>query len=119
MTITWHDVLAALIGAGFTLLGMWGAAVADRIRYRRLEREATKRDDTGAKRKSARRTASARQPRSSGRATHVHDEVAAWLESMGIEPELAAAAAARARTANPGGTFETKVAAALKHCQEN
>ena len=41
MMITYQEVLAFVAGVGFTILGVWSAAVADRIRFRRLEHQQT------------------------------------------------------------------------------
>lgn len=117
MTITWQYVLAALIGGGFTILGVWSAAVADRIRYRKLERRAEERQAAPAPRRARRQTARRPAPASPRAKTAPEDDVQAWLESMGVTPELAARAAARARAGTPTAPFEALVRAALTYTE--
>ena len=117
MMITYQEVLAFVAGVGFTVLGVWSAAVADRIRGR----------DRGPSREVASREPSSPTPprmpqrRASHRATKPRasspsssDDVAAWLEGLGWTRPEARAAARHAAVALPNGTTEERIALAMR-----
>lgn len=132
MTINIANILAALIGAGLTILGIWSAAVADRIRGRR---------DTSARERSPRRNGAApaparakddaeSQPARPGKLRpRAHsqrigipkikrsnvDEIREWLVQVGYAESVADVAARRAVITAPDVQLDAQIAEAMKH----
>lgn len=127
-------VLAAALGAAFTAFGFWAAAVADRIRYRRLDREFLEMRSAPSvpvpESPRARRAAPARRPQRDVAPPAVHaarsarppvksprmDEVAEWLENMGYPANVAAIASQRVALSIPDAPLEERIRAALRYC---
>ena len=110
MMITYQEVLAFVAGVGFTVLGVWSAAVADRIRFRRLERQQTHAQPPRMPQRRASHRAT--KPRASSPSSS--DDVAAWLEGLGWTRPEARAAARHAAVALPNGTTEERIALAMR-----
>lgn len=110
MMITYQEVLAFVAGVGFTILGVWSAAVADRIRFRRLERQQTHAQPPRMPQRRASHRAT--KPRASSASSS--DDVAAWLEGLGWTRPEARAAARHAAIALPNGTTEERIALAMR-----
>ena len=124
----------ALIGAALTCLGVWSAAVADRIRGRRAERSApapardvpdapirprraraTPRTHAAAPAKPPHKPMATVRPAPADPAARREVEIRDWIESMGYATSLASAAARRAVIDVPQGPIEQQIRAAMAH----